>query len=320
MSRRRGAAVLAAGLALGLLAAACADRGYGSVRRGDRLLAAGETEAALAEYRLARRQRGEEPGVLARLAHVYARQGDVERAVQHYRGLLERDSSWRYQAALDLTSAAREALDRHGRDRMARTLEPLAELGLELVPRDLRLELARHHVERQAFEQALPLLLSVLAEEGPDPGPRVHYMAARSYQELGGCRQALPHFERYLQDGEEGAGGRGGARWHHGRCLYEVARADWRAGRAEEALERAGRLVELGSPRTLMDRAHYLRGELLMEAGRPEEALAAFRRVLRLNPDRTGPLARSAQERVREIRYDEAAPTDTTNPLPGPPR
>ena len=318
MTRTRLAAVAAAALALGL-AAGCADRGYGSLRRGDRLLASGEVEAALAEYRLARRQRGEDPEVLLRLAHAFARRGEVATSLQHYRELLARDSSWRYQAAMDLTTAAREALERHGRDRMARTLEPLVSLGIELVPRDLRLELARHHVERQAFDRALPLLLSVL-EEGPDPGSQVHYMAARAYQELGGCRQALPHFERYLQDEEGGTAGRGGARWHFGSCLYEVAQADWRAGRSEEALERVEQLVELGSPRTVMDRAHFLRGELLADAGRRDEALEAFRRVLRLNPARTGPLARSAQERVREIRYTETTSTDTASPSPEPPR
>ena len=319
MSGARATVGLAAlGLAAALVVSGCTDRGYGSLRRGDRLLASGEVEAALAEYRLARRQRGEDPEVLARMAHAYARRGEVEAALREYGDLLERDSSWRYQAALDLTAAAREALDRHGRDRMARTLEPLVDLGVELIPRDLRLELARHHVERQAFDRALPLLVSVLDEEGPDPGTRVHYLTARSYQELGGCRPALPHFERYLQDEGGGTAGRGGARWHYGSCLYEVAQADWRAGRSEEALSRAQRLVELGSPRTLMDRAHFLRGELLAEAGRTEEALEAFRRVLRLNPARTGPLARSAQERVREIRYAEAASSDTVSPPPEP--
>lgn len=322
MSGGRAAAGLAAlGLAAGLLLAGCGDRGYGSLQRGDRLLAAGDVEAALAEYRLARRQRGDTPEVMARMAHAHARRGEVEAAVRAYDDLLERDSSWRYQAALDLTAAAREALDRQGRDRMARTLEPLLGLGVELVPRDLRLELARHQVERQAFDLALPLLLSVLDEEEPDPGTGVHYLAARSYQELGACRQALPHFERYLQDEGGGSTGRGGALWHYGSCLYEVAQADWRAGRAEEALERVQRLVDLGSPRTLMDRAHFLRGELLADAGRGEEALEAFQRVLRLNPNRTGPLARSAQERVRQIRYTEPASPDsvspdTTSPVP----
>jgi len=306
-------------VAAGLAVAGCGDQGYDSLDRGDRLLATGEAEAALAEYRLARRQEGPETEVLLRLAHGYAQEGEVGTALQHYRQLLEQDSSWRYQAAMDLTDAARQALDRHGRDRMARTLDPIVDLGMGLVPRDLRLELARHHVERQAFDRALPLLLSVVGE-GPDPGSRTHYMTARADQQLGGCRQALPHFERYLQDEEGGTGGRGGARWHYGSCLYDVAQADWRAGRGEEALERVERLVELGSPRTLMDRAHFLRGDLLADAGRRDEALEAFRQVLRLNPTRSSPLARSAQERVREIRYEETTSPDTVSPPPEDPR
>lgn len=316
---RRSAGVLITAAAAAVAVTGCPDQGYDSVDRGDRLLATGEAEAALAEYRLARRQVGTEPEVLLRLAHLSSRQGEVATALEHYGQLLERDSTWRHQAAMDLTTAAREALERQGRDRMARTLDPVVDLGIGLVPRDLRLELARHHVERQAFDRALPLLLSVL-DEGPDPGTRVHLMTARAYQQLGGCRQALPHFERYLQDEGGGSGERGGARWHFGTCLYEVARADRRAGRDEEALERVERLAELGSPRTLMDRAHFLRGELLAGAGRRDEALEAFRRVLRLNPTRTSALARSAQERVREIRYMEATSSDTVSPPPEEPR
>lgn len=315
---------LALALALGLAAGGCGEQGYSSLDRGDRLLARGEAEAALAEYRLARRQRGEEIDVLLRLAHAHARRGDVGAAIEGYRRLVARDSSWRHQAALALTEAAREALERHGPDRMARTLEPLVAMGASLVPSDLRLELARHLAERQAFDRALPLLLSIEGRASGDtasgPGAERDLLTARAYQELGGCRQALPYFERYLQGEEGGTAGRGGARWHYGSCLYEVAQRAWRDGRRRDALERVDRLIELGAPRTLMDRAHFLRGDLLAEGGRHEEALAAFEQVLRLNPARTGPLARSAQERVREIRYRETAASDTVSPSPRPPR
>ena len=304
MSATRGSlpGAVAVVLGLALSAAACAGGGETALDRGDRLWAQGDEEAAIAEYRLARRQRGDEPGVLLRLAHAYASRGDVSTSVRYYADLLEADSSHRYQAAADLAATARSALDRAGRDRMARALEPVVPLGLDLIPRDLRLELARHHTERQEFQQALPLYLSVL-EEDPEVGRRVYYETARAFQELGGCREALGHFERYVEGIEDGGGDVGGARWHYGSCLYEVAQEDWRRGRDSAALGRLDRLVRLGTPQTLMDRAQYLRGELLLRAGREEEALEAYREVLRLNPARSDPLARSAEEKVRRIRY-----------------
>lgn len=301
--RRRATALAAAAvLALSSVASGCDGDAGASLARGDRLMARGEVDAAVAEYRLARRQRGDAEEVLARLAHAYAVRGDVGTSQQLYGELVARDSAWRYQAASDLTAAAREALEAAGPDRMARALGPLVPMGLELVPRDLRRELADYHADRQEWDSALPLYLSLLQEDRT-VAPGVYYRTARSYQELGGCREALPHFERYLEAGEGDGGGDGGALWHYGSCLYRVAQEDWRTGRGQQALAGLNRLVEVGTPRTVMDRAHFLRGELLARAGRREEALEAYREVLRLHPARSSPLARSAEERVREIRY-----------------
>lgn len=293
---------LLAGLLLLAGVSACTDAAGASLERGDRLMGQDEIEAAVAEYRLARRQRGDAPEILGRLAHAHVRQGDLGAGIRLYEDLVARDSSWRYQAAADLVEAAREALRGSGRERMARALEPVVPMGMELIPVDLRRELAAFEFERQRFEDALPLLLSVL-DQGGDSLPGMRYRTARSYQELGGCREALEHFEAYLETEGPGGGEAGSARWHYGTCLYEVARDERESGASGDALEHLDRLVEVGTPRTLMDRAQYLRGEILAESGRDEEALAAFRRVLRLNPARTGPLVRSSEEWIRRIRY-----------------
>lgn len=299
--RVSGEARLAALLLLAALPG-CTDAAGASLERGDRLVAEGELEAAVAEYRLARRQRGDDPEILSRLAHVYVLQGDLGAGIRLYDELVARDSAWRYQAAADLVAAGREALRSTGRERMARALEPVVPMGMELIPPELRAELAAFEFDRQRFEAALPLLLSVL-REGEDPSPELRYRLARTYQELGGCREALEHFEAYLEAKGPGGGEAGSARWHYGTCLYEIAREERQTGSSGEALEHLDRFVEVGTPRTLMDRAQYLRGEILAERGRDEEALEAFRQVLRLNPARTGPLVRSAEEWIREIRY-----------------
>lgn len=312
--------------------AGCTDPGRAAVERGDRLAASGELEPAIAEYKLARRQSGETPEVLLRLAHVNAERGDVDEALRHYRTLLARDSSHRYQAAADLAAAARRALEGGDREGMARALQPLVEIDLGLVPRDLRLALARHRWREGEFADALPLYLTVLADSAA-PGtdgeiagsrsdsttaggtasgtgggsapvpPAVRYETARAYEELGGCRQALEHFARYMEETDRSAPERDGARWHYGRCLFEAASEDRERGHPRAALDKLDGMIALGAPQTLLEQAHFLRGELYLALGDPETALAAYERVLTLNPSRTGILVRRAEERIRDIRY-----------------
>lgn len=298
------AALLAASA---LVFAACGRAGGDALGRGDRLLSRGEAGAAIAEYRLAERQQGSRPEILARLAHAYARQGDAETALQAYDRLLAADSSYRYQAAEDLTAAARDAHERGNDNEMARLLEPVVSSGLDLVPADLRLVLAGHDFEQGAYAEALPLLLSLpdsLPSEDPDARSRVLYETARAFEELGGCEEALGYFRAYL-DGVSGKGSAeaNSARWHFGNCLFTVAEGARQAGRDDAALTRLDSLVSVGVPRTLQDRAQFMRGEILLDHGRSAEALEAFQAVLRLDPTRTGPVARRAEERIREIRY-----------------
>lgn len=298
-----------------LLAAAivaCGDPAGAALERGDELLAEGRVEAAIAEYRLALRQGGESPELLLRLAHAYAVGGDVDASVRHYEALLGRDSSYRWQAAADLAGAARRALARGTPEGMVRALEPVARIHLGLVPPDLRLALARHHGRQGDHERALSLYLSLLAgEPGEDAGeeddlplpPAVFYELGRAYEDLGACGEAIRWFERYLTEAGRSAAEASSARWHLGNCLFHAAEEDRAAGRPRRALESLERLVELGVPQTLLDRAHYLRGELLLGLGEPERALEAYREVLRLNPSRTGYLVRRAEERIRDIRF-----------------
>jgi tetratricopeptide (TPR) repeat protein len=289
-------AVLAAGVP------ACSKAGGDALGRGDRLLTRGQTDRAIAEYRLAERQQGDRPSILARLAHAYALSGDDETALQLYGQLLQADSSYRYQAATDLVAAARKARERGNQEEMARLLEPVVTSNLSLVPADLRRQLADHSFDQGSYAEALPLLLSLPEDPGADS--RVLYETARSFEELGGCGEALTYFRRYLDSASsDGSAEANSARWHYGNCLYEVATQQRRAGRSDDALASLDSLVSVGVPRTLQDRAQYLRGEVLLGEGRSQEALDAFESVLRLDPARTGPVARQAEERIRQIRY-----------------
>jgi tetratricopeptide (TPR) repeat protein len=288
-----------------LLAVALGCRGEAgeAIERGDRLLAVGSVDEAIAEYKLSLRQSGEEPEVLVRLGSAYGRRGEVEAALQYFRRALEQDSSYADLVAVELTAAARAARDGGSPDNMARALEMVQPIGSEFLPLDLKLDLAAHYVGVSDYGRALPLYLSAI--DSGETEPATWLEAARALQESGACREGLAYFERYLDSPAARRGAGSSARWQYGQCLYEVAEQERVAGRSSRALEKLDLLIAQGVPRTLLDRAHFSRGEILRRVGNLEAAQVEYQMVLDLNPALTGPLVRVAQERIREIRYGE---------------
>lgn len=293
----RAVAVLAAAVGL----SACADPADRSVLLGDRLLAVGEVDAAIAEYKLAQRQRGDSDELTLRLGHAYAVRGDVDGALEHYEALSD-DDRYRHQIAADLVGLAAGARERGASENMARSVEPLLEWGLGYVPPDLLLSLARHHARDGEHARALSLYLAVLSEEG-EPPPALLYETGRAYASLGGCDRALPYFERYVDRANRRAVEYDAARFHYGNCLFVSADEDRAAGRPASAIEKLETMVDLGVPRTLLADAHFLRGEMYLSIGRSQSALEAYQRVLDLNPSRTGAMVREAEQRIRQIRF-----------------
>jgi tetratricopeptide (TPR) repeat protein len=289
-------------LLVGLLGVAgCDSAPDDAVERGDRLYASGQVDAAIAEYRLAVRQRGDEPELLLRLGDAYGKKGEVEAALRYVRRLLTLDSTYRYQAAAVLAEAGRAALERGAPDNMARALGPVERMGIGLIPADLRLALARHYSGLADYGRALPLYLG--AAENGELAPDIELETARTFQELGGCREALGYFESYLARGRSAGTDRSGVRWQYGNCLFAVAEEELLEGARRSASAHLDALIEQGVPRTLLDRAHFERGEIRLAQGAYEDAEADFLAVLDLNPARSGPLVAMAEERIREIRY-----------------
>ncbi len=282
--------------------AGCQDPADQSLRLGDRLFAVGETDAAIAEYKLAQRQRGDADEVVLRLGHAYATRGDVDEALEYYGPLAEKDDRYRHQIATDLVSMALDARARGASENMSRSVQPLLDWGLGYVPVDLLLSLARHHTRDGDHGRALSLYLAVLSEdETPDPG--LLYETGRAYEELGGCDRALPFFETYMEEANRRASDYDAVRFHYGNCLFVSADEDRASGRPASALTKLNEMVELGVPRTLMSNAHFLRGDMYLSIGDSESALAAYQRVLDLNPSRTGAMVREAEQRIRQIRF-----------------
>ena len=304
VERRTGVLPSSAALAvlLSSVAAGCGSAD-GAVERGDRLAASERLQEAAAEYQLAIRREGRRTEVLARLAEVKVRQGELGESIDLYGELLEADSAFRPAAAAGLLSLAEEARREGQTDRMLRALEPVLEIGLDWVSDSLRLAAAEGFWERGDPARALPLYLSVVGapEEIESTGVLLH--VARSYEDLGGCTEALPYFSEYLDRVRSPGARRTSAQWHYGSCLFEVAGRHREAGESRDAAETLSRLLELGAPRPLMDDAHYARGEALLALGRQEDAREDFEAVLRMNPARSGPLVQQAERRLRELRY-----------------
>lgn len=269
---------------------------------GDRLLGVGRAEAAIAEYQVALRTRGEEPEVLLRLAHGYAHLDRLDEASDYYARLLAVDSTYADQALADFYAMAKRALEGNDRARLARALEQLEAIRPGAVPLEFSLPFARYYYGLGEFANALPLYLSVLAMEPDSVEPGVRYEVASVYYELGECEQALIHYRAFL--GQRGGGElRRDTRWHAGQCAYQLAQKDKEVGRPEDALRGYEMVIEFGSPQTLLDDAWFERGELLFSLGEFDEAVASYQKVLDLNPMRTGRRVRLAEDRIRSIRY-----------------
>ncbi|MEN8144756.1 MAG: tetratricopeptide repeat protein [Gemmatimonadota bacterium] len=300
---RAGSGWLVMALTLGLTLGACAEPS--AIEKGDRLMAAVQVDAAIAEYKLAQRQLGDDPEVLLRLGSAYGQRGDVEASLGYFRQVLAADTTYRYRVASELIEVARGAQRGGSLDNMARALQPLQDGGLGLISDDLKVTLAEYYQEQGDYAQALPLYLVLLDSEGrADSVPAdVWLQTGHAFKEMGGCAEALRYYETFLEfDGLSGAS-LTEARWNYGECLYEVADKQATSGRRGEARQKLDRLIDQGVPRTVLDRGYFLRGELRVLAGELSAAQEDFQAVLDLNPSRTGRLAQLAEQRLREIRF-----------------
>lgn len=284
-----------------LVLASCRG-GEDAIARGDRLWADSAYAAALAEYRLALRQDPGDGSALLRVAHGYAVVGQLENAREAYTELLARDPRHTDQAVFDYVRLARRALQRGDRYGMAVAVEAALALRPQIGLADLAAPLARYYAETGQPARALSLYERALAVATPDSAPELLYEIGRIEQALGQCRSAIGSFTAYRQRRPNGARV-GEARWHTGSCALTLARQAHQEGKPLEALEHLDLVLELGVPENVQDQAWFERGEILFALGRFEEALAAYRRVLDLNPSRTGQLVERAQRRIDQIRF-----------------
>lgn len=272
-----------------------------AITRGDRLWADSAYGEAIAEYQLGY-ARSRDPDALRRLAHAYAVTGQFERARESYDALLADDPGVADQAAFDFVLLAEQARARGDGYGVARAAEAALALrpGLELS--GLTDQLASYYEQSASPEQAIAWYERAIANAPADSAPALMFRLGDLLAERRDCRRALPYLRGYI--GREPRGPHvNDARYNIGTCAYEAARTAHQGGDPEGALREIQTLINLGVPSNLLDEAWFMRGDILFALGRNEEALAAYQRVLDLNPARTGQLVDRAQRQIDIIRF-----------------
>jgi len=292
---RLAASVLAA---VGL--AACGG-GEDALSRGDRLWADSAYAQSIAEYQLAY-ARGGGDDALRRLAHAYAVTGQFERAHDSYQTLLADDPSHADQAAYDFILLAEQARARDDGYGVARAAEAALALRPALDLSGLTDQLAEYYEQTASADQALAWYERALANAPPDSAPDIMFRMGRILAERDECARALPYLRGYLSRAPSGPRA-SDARWNIGNCAWSAARAAHTAGEPERALQQIQTVLELRVPENVQDEAWYMRGDILYSLGRKEEALAAYQRVLDLNPAREGQIVDRAQRQIDIIRF-----------------
>ena len=287
-----------------LLALGCEPGDEGNtIRRGDQAFARDSLEEALAEYRLAVRQGGDDAELLGRVAHTYVGLGRVDEAADFYGQAAQDDDRWADVGAADLVHLARVAAERDDPFLMASAMEVVRWLRPGVTVPDLTLPLARHYFQTGEFGRALPLYQRALAL-APDSLPEVVLEIGQAHEQIGDCQGGLIFFERYREIAP--AAERVQADWYIGNCSFRVARELRGRGEEndlEEALRHVDRTLEVGEPRNILGRAWFERGEILGELGDCTGALEALSQVRYYEPSPSSALVRRARQRFDEIRF-----------------
>lgn len=269
-----------------------------AMRRGDEAFANGDLVEALAEYRLALVQGGEQAEVLMRAAHVYAMSGRIDEASEYYGRAVALEPDLADLATSDLLRVARESMGREDGVEAAAAVEAASALEPGVSPTGISLPLARHFAQDGRYGQALPFFQKAARETRSDPD--VVFEMALAHEEIGDCRRALVFFDQ-IRD-ETRPARRSEVDWNIGNCSVTLAAE----ARAEDDLEEALRLyratIAIGEPRNRLAEAWFEIGDILASQGECRAAVEAFDEVSRQELG-GGQLVDRARARVDDIRF-----------------
>lgn len=267
---------------------------------GDRYWADSNYTAALAEYRLAARQSGNDPSVNARVAHAYIMTGQMDRGRRIYETIIKQEPRYTDQAVFDFLSVARISMQRGDRFGTARAAEAALALRPGLDLDDLAVPLARHYAAVGNVDRALEFYNRALGDGAAETNTALLFELASLIEQNGKCIDALAYFRAFA---EHSANRDSVAEAHSrmGTCGLARGRDALARGDPGAALSLLDVTLELGAPPYLMEQTWLERGEALLALGRPEEARAAFERVLELSPAGRTQYSTRAERRLQQL-------------------
>lgn len=277
-----------------------------AVERGDEAFAEKHYTQALAEYRLAVRQGGDDAMTLARVAHTYAMMGRVDQVTSYYDRAVQKDSSVAGLAVADLMRLARESLKNGDSFAMASAVEGALKIQPAIGVGSLALPLARHYYKNGEFGRALPFYLKAMANAPDDSTPSIVFEVGQVYDQIGDCQHALVFFERFRKMVRPSD--RGEVDWYIGTCSFNLAkqiraRPDVTPQDLDQALQLVNRTLQVGVPRNIQAQAWFEKGGVLSDLGQCQQAMDAYNQV-RFS-DASGSLIDRAQNRFDEIRFGQ---------------
>ena len=298
--RRRTRATLAVVLSFSAFGCSTDPAEETAQLRGDRAFARGDYEEALAEYRLSLLR--EDPGTrgAVRAAHAYAVLGRVDEARSLYEEAALQDSLYADQAVSDLVALAKRAHANGDSYGTASAIEAAQHFRPGIVVAELALPMARHYSEMGQNARARPLYLRALGSDAANPD--IIFETALAHKEIGDCGSALVYFDQFktLAPRREAE-----ARWHVGRCSFQLSRERRDQGAVVEAIEYLDVVLELKEPRTDLPQAYFDKAEMLVELGDCAAALEAYRAVSAVGGTGFGALVSRALQRIDEIRFGD---------------
>ena len=285
-----------AAVPLCLGAAACV-RGTDHERLGDRRYAERSWPDALAEYRLAARQRHATSELLAKIGLAALHTQALGDAAQAWRDLGAADPGARDQAAEGLVRTARAAIEARDVSGLRSAVSGLRELAPARLG-ELGSGLLEVLDDPPRPEDADLALAAAAASQGVQADSLVAAWADASARS-GRCDLAARAWDALRRRNRSSAITRAARRGLAG-CQVESGRAALAAGQLDQAEAGFRAAIEIGAPDSIVRTAWLLLGDTRWAAGDTATAVDSYRKAI-LGGDEDNPVVRRAHEQLAKL-------------------
>lgn len=292
-------------LLLAATAAGCEAQSDASEARGDRYSARGEYADAAVEYEIALEAAGERAPSELRLkaAELMLRSKDFNVAERMFDALLERNPEYAGRVRALYYLHARRWADEGDTFAMLRAIDGIRSRDSTASLGSLYYALGDAAFARPDYEEAIAAYLMGLARAPEAAHPAVYARLADAYEQRRDCPAAIEYLERYLETSEEEGRDEEEIRYRLGSCSYRLAErafANEDLGTASEYLQP---VLGTGEPPNLVPPALLMMARIHERAGRRQEAMDTYRRVIDSEEDREAPAAVEAFRRLKQLEF-----------------